>query len=55
MLSHKLVTATNDEYINAVSVCELLNQIAALKLPLFFYKESFFLYKRAIRTVFIPS
>lgn len=31
-ITHELVTVTNDEYINAVSVCELLNKIAALKL-----------------------
>jgi len=31
-ITHELVTVTNDEYINALSVCELLNKIAALKL-----------------------
>ncbi len=31
-ISHQLVTVTNDSYINALSVCELLEKIAALGL-----------------------
>jgi DDE superfamily endonuclease len=31
-ISHQLLTVTNDSYINATSVCELLEKIAALGL-----------------------
>lgn len=31
-ITHELVTVTNDTYINALSVCELLDKLAALKL-----------------------
>ena len=31
-LTHELVTVTNDTYINAASVCELLRRLAALEL-----------------------
>jgi transposase len=32
-ISHQLITVTNDSYINAASVCELLEKIALLGLP----------------------
>jgi transposase len=32
-ITHELVTVTNDTYINAISVCELLDKLAALQLP----------------------
>ena len=31
-ITHQLITVTNDSYINAISVCELLEKIAALGL-----------------------
>ena len=33
-VTHELITVTNDTYINAQSVCELLNKIAALDLKI---------------------
>jgi transposase len=32
-ITHELVTVTNDTYINALSVCQLLEKVAALELP----------------------
>jgi hypothetical protein len=33
-LTHELITVTNETYINAQSVCELLNKLAALGLSI---------------------
>lgn len=33
-VSHELITVTNETYINAQNICELLNKIAALRLAI---------------------
>ena len=33
-ITHQLVTVTNESYINATSVCELLEKLAGLRLPM---------------------